>query len=150
MMIGCKGRHGLPPSGGLLLIAGLVIAQNLQAAALRPCPHHGGPEHSIVDGPAGDSEAGAQHRASSPGAPHSGHGPSPTEATDSDLAPHDGPCDCLGPCGASVGVHAPASPTQSAVAEVAPRRVAVPAATSFGLALRARSFALPYPNAPPA
>lgn len=145
MMIGCIRRRGLPSAAGLLLIAGLVIAQNLQAAALRACPHHGGAEHSVVDGPA-DAGAGTHHGAPAPEAPHPGHVPSHDSDTDS----HDGPCDCLGPCSASAAVHAPASPAESVSAEAAPRRVAVPEAADRGAPRLARPFVLPYPNAPPA
>lgn len=130
-MIGCDRRRRIPSAAGLLLIAGLVIAQNLQAAAVRACPHHGGVEHAAVDGP--------------PEAPHAGHdAPSP----DSDS--HDGPCDCLGPCSASAAIDAPTSPAESAFAEVASRRIVVAEAADPDLPRHPRSFVLPYPNAPPA
>jgi len=145
-MIGCDSRRRLPPAAGLLLIAGLVTAQNLQAAAVRACPHHGGSEHSVAAGPAEDSGAGAHHGAPQPAAPHPGHSPSPGSDSDS----HEGPCDCLGPCGASAAVHAPALPGESSFAEAVPRRAAVPDATELGRPRLSRSYVLPYPNAPPA
>ncbi|MFW6089203.1 MAG: hypothetical protein ACODAB_05585 [Gemmatimonadota bacterium] len=121
-----------------------MIAQNLQAAAVRECQHHGGSAHSVVDVSAED--AGHSHGAPAPEAPHRGH-EAPSE---SDSESHHGPCDCLGPCGASTAAHAPASSGDSAFVEVAPRRVVATEATDAGLPRHVRPFFLPYPNAPPA
>lgn len=122
---------------GLALIAVLLIAQNVQAAALRICPHHDGSPHSLIDDAA---------------TPHDGHGhrAGPGHPSESDPEPHHGPCDCLGPCGTSPAVHTPAPPAASAFAEVATDRTAPPHAGELGLVHHARPFALPYPNAPPA
>jgi len=122
---------------GLALIAGLLVAQNAQAAALRLCPHHDGSGHALVDDVATPHDEHA-HRAA-PGHP-----------SEPDQVPHDGPCDCLGPCGTSPAVQTPAAPAESAFAEVAAgRAVSLPVAW-LGLAAHNRPFALPYPNAPPA
>ncbi len=147
-MIGCDRRRELPSLVGLLLIAGLVIAQSLQAAAVRECQHHSGPGHSVIDASAEASETAAHHGhdAQAPDMPHPGH-EAPSE---SDSDSHDGPCDCLGPCGASTAAHAPASPQESVFADVAPRDIVAPAGADSGLPRHARPFFLPYPNAPPA
>lgn len=148
MMIGYDRRRGLPSLAGLLLIVGLVIAQSLQAAAVRECPHHSGSGHSVAEASADESgsEAHHGHDGTAPEAPHPDHDSSP----ESDSESHDGPCDCLGPCGASSAVHAPSSSAESAFVDVAPRRGVVPEATDSGLPRHARSFFLPFPNAPPA
>lgn len=147
-----KGRGGRP-TVGLLLIAGLVIAQNVQAAAVRVCPHHGGPDHALVQAPGGP-EAYAHHGTSAPDAPHPGHAPSPIDVSDSDAGPHEdthhGPCDCLGPCGASPALHPPTPPAESALAEPETRRVLAQVTTDLEFVRHARPFVLPYPNAPPA
>lgn len=132
---------------GLLLIAGLVVAQNLQAAAVRECEHHGGSAHFVVDDADGSgSEAHGRHDAPVPEAPH----PGPDATPDSDSESHAGPCDCLGPCGASTAADAPAATVESAFADVAPRRIAAAEARESGLPRHVHSFFLPYPNAPPA
>lgn len=148
MMIGFDRRRRLPSAAGVLLVAGLVIAQSLQAAGVRECLHHSGSGHSVVEAPAGEagSDAHHGHDAPAPEAPHPGQEAPP----ESDSESHDGPCDCLGPCGASSAVHAPAPSAESAFADVAPRQFVAPATADSGLPRHTRSFFLPYPNAPPA
>jgi len=137
MRNGYAGGRGTRTLTGMALIAGLLVAQNAQAAALRLCPHHDGSPHSLVDDAAIPHD-GHEHRAA-PGHP-----------SESDQESHDGPCDCLGPCGPSPAVQTPAAPAESAFAEVASGRAVPPPVAELGLAAHIRPFALPYPNAPPA
>jgi len=147
-MTRCETKRGLSPAAGLLLIAGLVLAQNLQAAAVRECLHHSGSAHSVVGVSAEESGSEAHHGHHAPTSELPAH-PDHT-SPEPDSRSHEGPCDCLGPCGASSAVHAPASPTESAFADVASRSVVVPEAGDPGFPRHARPFFLPYPNAPPA
>ena len=134
---------------GLSMIASLVIVQGLQGAAFRSCPHHSdihhvGPEdghHRAATAAADVADAMApmpMTRLSAPEAPRPTHG-----------SPHDSPCDCLGPCGASGTVQAPSAAGESVFAHVAPRRIPLADQRRFVSARWIQPFALPYPNAPP-
>lgn len=140
MLIRWRGKRGLRSLVGSVLVAGLVLAQGLQAAALRDCPHHGGDR--------------APHSDATPGSSVAAHGPghdAESSSPDSRSPSHDhGPCDCLGPCGVSAALEAPSAPAESDFAQVAPRRLVEEAAGQRTPALRVLPFALPYPNAPPA
>lgn len=135
-----RGRRRLRAIAGCALVAGLVAAQGLQAAALRDCPHHGG----------NGVHAGAPVAAAPLPDMHAfGHAAGSTSHVPRDDA-HDGPCDCLGPCGVSAALEAPLAPAESILAQVAPRRLVEEAGGPRIPALRLRPFVLPYPNAPPA
>lgn len=149
-MTGWTGVRTMRSTVGLLLIVGLVVAQGLQAAALRSCPHHGGSAHpgGAVPHPGGEATVAhpviaLDHAGSAP-TDVADHGPEAPEP-----ASHDGPCDCLGPCGASAAVHVPPS-AEAAFLQNAPRRIISGGHADLPASLRAVPFALPFANAPPA
>lgn len=149
-MTGWTGTRLMRSTVGLLLITGLVVAQGLQAAALRSCPHHGASMHPGSE--ALHPGSAAEHPRSGVAPDHGGLPPAEPAGHESEApepASHDGPCDCLGPCGASATVHVP-PPAEAAFSQVAPRRIASAGQSYLPATLRAVPFALPFANAPPA
>ena len=148
-MLGWRGRRGKRGKRvvvGLTMIAGFVIAQGLQAAAVRTCPHHMGAEHGV--GAPGHGIADIDAAVAPDTAGHHVH-PDAVPPRD-ERSSHDGPCDCLGPCSGAAVLESPPAPAESVFAPVAPRRQALRPLADVGPTLRTVPFALPYPNAPPA
>lgn len=130
------GWGGVKAKFGGLMAAALVLAQLLQAAPLRECPHH-------------------DHGATTPGEPagqvqHVGHdapGHVGDDAPGHDDPSHEGPCDCLGDCQPP-----PATQPPRCVASVSlpiPARTTETPPVEAGIRLAVVPFALPYCRPPP-
>jgi len=122
----------------MALLATLLLAQVLQAAALRPCPHHlTGPATAVAQA------VGSKHAGMPPLAAMEGRDDAPPGHHE-----HSGsPCRCLGPCGAGGTATLPVRPLAAVL--FLPAAAPLPADDSARPFSSRTAYLLPYPNAPP-
>lgn len=137
---------------GGLMAAALVLAQFLQAAPLRECPHH---DHGALGSaatvhaptaPAATPSTAAELADPTDHSERADHATGPEHEDPS----HDGPCDCLGDCQAPPVVQSPVRPAGVAPVPNTPRQTAEAPPVEAGAFLAVVPFALPFCRPPPA